>query len=123
MWQKLTLAYVFLKRATPNKLSLYDKPLLTTVSVSLKLLSAGLEKIEQAKAQGNGVILLGAHYSMLDLAGALIANHIEVSVTYKRQKHPVLNYVMERGRSRHYKNCFVSKETRAIVKALRGGDV
>src|SRR5690554_8158511 len=42
MWQKLTLAYVFLKRATPNKLSLYDKPLLTTVSVSLKLLSAGL---------------------------------------------------------------------------------
>lgn len=84
---------------------------------------SGLEKIEQAKAQGNGVILLGAHYSMLDLAGALIANHIEVSVTYKRQKHPVLNYVMERGRSRHYKNCFVSKETRAIVKALRGGDV
>lgn len=83
----------------------------------------GLEKIEAAQAQGKGVILLGAHYSMLDLSGALICNHIEASITYKRQGHPVLNYVMERGRSRHYKNCFVSKDTRAIIKALRNGDV
>lgn len=83
----------------------------------------GLDKVAAAQAEGKGVILLGAHYSMLDLSGALICNHIEASITYKRQGHPVLNFVMERGRSRHYKNCFVSKDTRAIVKALRNGDV
>ncbi len=83
----------------------------------------GLDKIAAAQAEGKGVILLGAHYSMLDLSGALICNHIEASITYKPQSHPVLNYIMERGRSRHYKNCFVSKDTRAIIKALRSGDV
>lgn len=83
----------------------------------------GLDKIAAAQAEGKGVILLGAHYSMLDLSGSLICNHIEASITYKPQSHPVLNYIMERGRSRHYKNCFVSKDTRAIVKALRSGDV
>lgn len=82
----------------------------------------GLDKLAEVKAQGKGVILLGAHYTMLDLSGTLICNHIEASITYKPQHHPVLNYVMEKGRSRMYKNMFVSKDTRAIVKALRAGD-
>lgn len=82
----------------------------------------GLEKLADVKAQGKGVILLGAHYTMLDLSGTLICNHIEASITYKPQRNPVLNYVMETGRARSYKDMFVSKDTRAIVKALRAGD-
>lgn len=83
----------------------------------------GLEKLAAAKEEGRGVILLGAHYSMLDLSGTLICNHIEASITYKRQHNAVLNYVMEKGRSRTYKNMFVSKDIRGIVKALKKGDV
>lgn len=82
----------------------------------------GLDKLAAAKASGQGVILLGAHYSMLDLAGTLTGNHIETSVTYKRQGNPVLNYVMEKGRARSYKAMYVSKDLRTIVKALRAGD-
>lgn len=83
----------------------------------------GLEKLAAAQANGGGVILLGAHYSMLDLSGTLICNHIEASITYKRQHNAVFNYVMEKGRSRTYKNMFVSKDIRGIVRALRQGDI
>lgn len=82
----------------------------------------GLDKLEAARAGGRGVMLLGAHYSMLDLAGTLIGNHIVVSITYKPQGNPVLNYVMERGRARTYKNCFVSKDIRSVIRALKQGD-
>lgn len=82
----------------------------------------GLEKLAAAKAGGRGVMLLGAHYSMLDLAGTLIGNHIVVSITYKPQGNAVFNYIMERGRARTYKNCFVSKDIRSVIRALKQGD-
>src|SRR5690606_17272585 len=75
-----------------------------------------------ANAEGRGVLLLGAHYSMLDLAGTLVINHIVASITYKPQGNPVLNFVMQQGRSRRYKNCFVSKDIRNVIRALKEGD-
>ena len=83
----------------------------------------GLEKLADAKKAQKGVLLLGAHYSMLDLAGTLICNHIDSSITYKRQRNPVLNYIMVNGRARHYTNMYQSKEVRDIIKALRQGEV
>lgn len=82
----------------------------------------GLEKLAAANAEGRGVMLLGAHYSMLDLAGTLLSNRIVLSVTYKPQGNPVMNFVMERGRARAYKNCFVSKDIRNVIRALKQGD-
>src|SRR5690554_488389 len=49
----------------------------------------GLDKIAAAQAEGKGVILLGAHYSMLDLSGALICNHIEPTILTNLRTNPV----------------------------------
>lgn len=83
----------------------------------------GLDKIAAVQASGQGVILLGAHYSILDLSGVLICNHIDASVTYKRQHNAVLNYVMEAGRANNYQHMFVSKDIRGVIKALKNGDI
>lgn len=83
----------------------------------------GLEKIAEAQQAGRGVVLLGAHYSMLDLSGTLICNHIEASITYKRQGHPVLNYIMEAGRARTYKQMFISRDIRGVIKELKEGGI
>ena len=37
----------------------------------------GLDKIAAAQKSGKGVLLLGAHYTMLDLVGTLTCNYVE----------------------------------------------
>lgn len=83
----------------------------------------GFEKVDDALARGQGIMLLGAHYSMLDLAGALTVNRIPVSVSYRPQNNPVLNFVMERSRARLYEGCFTRKDIRGFIRTLKSGGV
>lgn len=83
----------------------------------------GLDKLAAAQAEGRGVMLLGAHYSMLDLAGALVTNHVTVSISYRPQDNPVMNYLMERGRARLYEGCFTRKDIRGFIRTLKQGKV
>ena len=83
----------------------------------------GLDKVKQAQQQGQGVMLLGAHYSMLDLAGSLISNRLRVNVSYRPQNNAVMNYIMERGRDRLYDKCFTRKDIRSFIRTLKNGDV
>ena len=83
----------------------------------------GFDKVREATAGGQGVMLLGAHYSMLDLAGALITNELRVSVSYRPQDNPVMNYIMERNRARLYDECLTRKDIRAFIRTLKKGNV
>lgn len=83
----------------------------------------GLEKIAAVQQSGKGVLLLGAHYTMLDLVGTLTCNHIEANITYKRQHNLVLNWIMEACRARTYKVMFVSKDIRGVIAALNNKEV
>jgi len=68
-------------------------------------------------------MLLGAHYSMLDLAGALVSNVQRVNISYRPQDNPVMNYLMERGRAALYDQCFTRKDIRAFIRTLKKGGV
>jgi len=57
-----------------------------------------LELLEQAQRDGNAVLLLGAHYTTLDIAGTLFGHRVTCDAIYRRQKNPVFNYIMNRGR-------------------------
>lgn len=83
----------------------------------------GMDKVREATARGQGVMLLGAHYSMLDLAGSLITNELKVSVSYRPQDNPVMNYVMERNRARLYDECLTRKDIRSFIRTLKKGNV
>lgn len=83
----------------------------------------GLEKVRTAKAQSQGVMLLGAHYSMLDLAGSLLSNELKLSVSYRPQDNPVMNYIMERNRARLYDECLTRKDIRSFIRTLRDGNI
>lgn len=83
----------------------------------------GFEQVTAAQAEGRGVMLLGAHYSMLDLAGALVSNIQRVNISYRPQDNPVMNFLMEKGRSALYDHCFTRKDIRAFIRTLKQGDV
>ncbi|MBU2038269.1 MAG: LpxL/LpxP family Kdo(2)-lipid IV(A) lauroyl/palmitoleoyl acyltransferase [Gammaproteobacteria bacterium] len=83
----------------------------------------GLEKVAAAQAEGRGIMLLGAHYSMLDLAGTLLSNKLTFNVSYRPQNNLVMNYLMEQNRGRLYKHCFTRKDIRGFIRTPKQGDI
>lgn len=87
----------------------------------------GTEHLDNAIAQGNGVILIGAHFATLELGAALVRKHIgnntQMHVVYRSQKNDLFNAWMLRGRSRHVNSCISNKNSRQIVKAIRSKQI
>ncbi len=82
---------------------------------------SGLEHLEAAKADGGGVLLIGAHFVNLDLGGVLV-NHVSpIDTIYRKNNNPVLEYVITKGRQRTYERVLERKEMRTIVRRLREG--
>lgn len=78
----------------------------------------GLEHLEAAKAKGKGVIMLGAHYTTLEISGRLLSFHIDFHATYKRAHNELFNAVMTRSRSRVHGGLLNSSDMRGILRYL-----
>jgi len=87
----------------------------------------GSEHLDKALAEDNGVILLGAHFSTLELGSLLVRKHIgqdrPMHIVYRTQKNLLFNAHMLRGRLRHVTSCVHSKEGRKIVKLVRSKEL
>jgi Kdo2-lipid IVA lauroyltransferase/acyltransferase len=81
----------------------------------------GLELLQQARAQGQGVLLIGMHMSDLELAGCSLALHGELDMVYRRQQNPVWDRVMRRGREARFARVIERADTRALLRSLRQG--
>ncbi len=81
----------------------------------------GLELLESAQRAGNGVLLVGAHFATLDIAGALLASVCELDAMYRKNKNPQIELIMSRGRKRSYQQVIERKDTRQILRRLKQG--
>lgn len=81
----------------------------------------GLEHYRRALAEGKGVLLLGGHYSTLDLGGSLITRYIEADVMQRDHNNPLMNAVMTRARERRYGTVLSSRDLRGLLRCLRQG--
>lgn len=83
----------------------------------------GLELIDEALKQEKGVILLGGHYSTLDLGGALLGiNGCPLVTMYRRHNNPLMEEVIRRGRS-NWSTPVERKNLREIIRQLRKNQV
>ena len=83
----------------------------------------GLAALEEAAAQGRGVLLAGTHFSTVEIAGALLAERVSFDVIYRRNRNAVVDWAMRRGRRRRYEAVIERSDMRQVVRRLKQGRV
>ena len=83
----------------------------------------GFEHLHAAQEGGSGVLLIGAHFTHLDLAGLMINRVADIDAIYRRNNNPVFEYVITKGRQKAFRNVLERSDMRKVVKKLREGRV
>lgn len=83
----------------------------------------GLEHLQAAQAQNQGVILMAIHFTTLEIGAALLGQRHTIDGMYRAHKHPVFDYVQRRGRERHNADAHAieREDVRGMLKVLRQG--
>lgn len=83
----------------------------------------GLEHLQQAQAEGQGVILMALHFTTLEIGAALLGRWQTIDGMYREHKNPVFDYVQRRGRERHNLDATAieREDVRTMLKVLRAG--
>lgn len=83
----------------------------------------GQEHLARAKAQGKGVLVIGIHFSTLDLGGALHSLFSPADVVYRPHNNPLFERFMTRARSRIFGQAIDRHDLRGVVRRIRSGHV
>lgn len=78
----------------------------------------GLEQVHLALSKGKGAILISPHFTTLQIAGRLLSLKQPFAVIYRRQKHPVINYVTERSLKKYYCQIIARGDLRKMLRCL-----
>ncbi len=80
---------------------------------------SGEALLEETFKQGKGCVIIGGHFSSLDLCGGQMTRFVKVHPIYKLQSNPVLNWIMERQRERTFEKTIERSNMREVVKSLK----
>lgn len=79
----------------------------------------GSEHLEVGK-DGVGIIVLGTHFTSLDVCGTLIGYRYPADSFYRKHKNPVFEYILSRSRGR-YGEPIHRRDIRRALRSLREG--
>ncbi len=84
----------------------------------------GLEHLQAAREQGRGVLLVGGHFSHLELCARLVSRRLRIAGMYRVMDDPVFERAVLAARLHYADAMFTKDELRATVRHLkRGGTV
>jgi len=92
-------------------------------SLAKRVRYKGLEHLDNALEEGNGVILLTGHFTSMELGGRLIMLKTPCHVMFRELKNPLFNAVMIRNRTFHSEGIVLRDDPRSMVRALRKNKV
>lgn len=88
-----------------------------------KIRLEGRVHLDEALDKGKGVILLGGHFSTLDLGGLLFSRYFTLHTMYRPHNNPVMEEVISRGRSRFIDSLIDRHDFRAVIRALKRNQI
>lgn len=83
-----------------------------------KVSISGLEHLQQAQAEGRGVLMLGLHSTLLDAGGLIFTHYSDIATMYRPQNNPLLNWLVFRSRNRTFDTQIAHTDSRLLVKCL-----
>ncbi len=83
---------------------------------------SGLDHLNKALESDKGVILLQAHFSMLELSGAYLGPIIRVFAVYAAPKNPMLDNWMLMQRERRLMHMVEKRSIRDVIRHLKRGN-
>jgi Kdo2-lipid IVA lauroyltransferase/acyltransferase len=78
----------------------------------------GIEHLAAALAKGRGVILVGGHFTTIEIATRILGTVVPLNVVYRPTKNALLAHVMFKGFSRHG-HAIAHDDIRSMIRALR----
>lgn len=78
----------------------------------------GFEYAEEALAKGKGIILLGPHFTCLEMVGRLLGLKYSFAVMYRPHKKQFVNFIHERFRKKNYLRYIPRHRMRDLIRAL-----
>ncbi|MFC0266619.1 LpxL/LpxP family Kdo(2)-lipid IV(A) lauroyl/palmitoleoyl acyltransferase [Kushneria aurantia] len=81
----------------------------------------GGEHMDAARAQGKGVLVIGIHFSTLDLGGALHSLYYDADVVYRPHNNPLFERFMTRARRHIFGAAIDRHDLRGVVRRIREG--
>ncbi len=81
----------------------------------------GIEHLHAAFAKGRGVILIGGHFTTIEIATRILGTVVPMNVVYRPTKNPLLSHVMHRSMGRHGKP-IRHDDIRAMIRALKNNE-
>lgn len=82
-----------------------------------------IEQLVAAAESERGVLLLGAHFSCVDICGALIGTLLDYDTLHRPHGNPLMNYFQCRGRLRFVGALIEKRDMRSMIKRLKNGRV
>lgn len=79
----------------------------------------GLEYVTTRQQNGQAVIMMGAHFTTLEIVGRLFSLYMPFAVVYRRQKNPVLDLFNQRYLHKHYHKAIAREDIRSIIRCLK----
>ncbi len=79
----------------------------------------GFEHVDKALEEGTGAIMLGAHYTTMEISGRLITLDHDLAVSYQKLRNPLFNHVTFNARKRMLHRVFGRDEIRSSFRYIK----
>jgi len=81
----------------------------------------GLENLQAALAKGRGAIMIGGHFTTIEIATRILGTVVPLNVLYRPTKNAVLSHIMLTSFMRHGKP-IPYDDIRAMIRALKNNE-
>ena len=95
----------------------------STKNIEKNAVVIGGDHIEACIEKQQGILLVAAHFTALDIGGKILCNKYPIAGMYREHKHPLTEYIVTKSRLKYAKKMFKREELRPIIQHLKSGGI